>query len=145
MTREVVVSALDGCQLLRFPLEHGIPVVVGRGQMRHGIDLTAGVDNIRRLGRISREHAVLKLDEHAILHATDLASANGSSLVTVGADGTETIVRLKPDQESRVSNGRLLELAGVVRLRLSGRKIVADTRLPEGRSAAPPATEIYVQ
>jgi hypothetical protein len=131
---EVVVSTVDGGEeLTRFPLEHDVPVVVGRGRRDQGISL----DNLpgvpEHIGRLSRQHALLELDERRRLHVVDLGSTNGTA---VRAAAGAPAVKLDVDERASVGVGGRVELAGVLRLELSGKRFLSA--LPE---QPPPSTD----
>jgi hypothetical protein len=120
---EVVVLTIDGDEeLTRFPLEHDVPVVVGRGRRDQGISL----DNLpgvpANIGRLSRQHALLELDERRRLHVVDLGSTNGTG---VRAAPGAPLTRLAADERAAVAVGGRVELAGVLRLELSGKRFLA--------------------
>jgi hypothetical protein len=140
-TKQIVVSSMaDGAELLRFPLEHGAPLVVGRGRLDHGISLDAVPGAPPRIGRLSRQHALLSLDERGALEVVDLGSTNGTTVHRRGA--TAEPARLPPHVPVRVNGTDHVGLAGVVRFELSGQRFLADTRPPAVASDDERGTEI---
>jgi hypothetical protein len=133
LCREVVVRTLDGqTELARWPLEHGVPVVIGRGREDQGISLDAVSRAPEQVGRISRQHALLQLDEQGRLHVVDLGSSNGT-VVRRGPDAPA--LRLESDRGETVGKGGWVEVAGVLRLELSGQ------RFPMALEAPPPSSD----
>lgn len=136
-TRQIIVTAVgDPTELLRFPLEEGTPLVVGRGRLDNGISLDALPRPPERVGRLSRQHVVLRLGGDGVLEVVDLGSRNGTTVhrkgsADAGVDGRP----LTADAPVRLGDHDHVQLARVIRLELSGRRFVADTRRPEGATA----------
>lgn len=121
--REVLVFAIDGATpLTRFPVEHGVSVVVGRGRRDQGISLDAIPGAPKGVGRLSRQHALLRLDERGQLRVVDLGSTNGTVVRT--SNGAPS-ARLARDKPAVVGLGGGVELAGVLRLELSGKRFLS--------------------
>lgn len=121
-------------QILRFPLEPGCPVIVGRGTDQ-GISLQVhDLPPEADVTRVSRRHVMLQAGEAANgdrrLAATDLNSTNGT-LVERWA-GTRFLPPKPADAGSRVILGDRdrLVLGGTVTLRLSGRRYDAGAATP---------------
>jgi hypothetical protein len=130
---EVVVHPIDSDdELTRFPLDHEAPLVVGRGRRDQGISLDTVPGVPAAIGRLSRQHALLRLDADRRLHVVDLGSTNGT-VVRRSPGGRAS--RL-PDGESQVvpPHGRV-ELAGVLRLELSGKRF-SSTLPPAPRASS---------
>jgi len=84
--RQVVVTAVGSeTALLRFPLEKGLPVVLGRGRPEDGIGLEAVPGMPPEVSKISSVHLLLKLESRDVLTVTDLGSTNGSTVHRGGA------------------------------------------------------------
>jgi hypothetical protein len=137
-TRQVVVSdERTGAESLRFPLEVGVPLTLGRGELATGVNL-AGADGVdpAAAARLSRAHLALALALDAApgqlrCLATDLGSTNGTTLLRRAPGGFHEPVPLVPDETVAVDFHDRLVLAGVMRIEISGQRYVADTRLPD--------------
>lgn len=119
-----------GEELLRFPLEEGPPVVVGRGQPGHGIDLrVVGSRHEALTSRVSRQHALLHLErdarELARVIAVDLGSRNGSSVRRSRHGRLMDAQPVVAGKALRIRPGDQLVLASAVRLELSGQRFIA--------------------
>ena len=141
VTRQVVVcTAGERAELLRFPLECGTPVMLGR-ESAHGVSL-GGIDGApARIRRLSRQHVLLSLDETARLTVVDLGSTNGSTLHRANAAAA---TRIAPGRPVRVGGTDHVQLAGVVELYLSGQRFVvgAADELPGEQAGDDAGTEI---
>lgn len=140
--------------VLRFPLAQGDAVVLGRGELAHGINLgapeLAGPDARRRM---SRRHAVLVLEdagENVRWTATDLGSANGSVVEYAGTGTSASTLacnsrELVPGHAVVLGERDSLVLGGPrgLRIRLSGRRYFAEeSALPRLGSQGSSATTV---
>lgn len=140
-TKQLVLCDMAGAELLRFPIEAGVDVVIGRGRAIYGV----GVDSLpappERHGRISRQHLLLRLRPDGSVMAVDLGSANGTRIHRAGAPAGDG-VRLEPHTAVTLGGHDLLSLARSVSVYVSGQRFpVGDGRTWSGRSE-PPRTEI---
>ncbi|MER7753704.1 FHA domain-containing protein [Kitasatospora sp. NPDC097643] len=142
VTRSFVVSdataadlpgGLSAGEYLRFPVSVGDAVQLGRGTLRHGINL--GAEELNPpvgVKRVSRVHLLLSMEEQPgsggpQAYAVDLGSGNGT--VVVRSSGATR--RIEPGE--RVAFGEMdrLVLGDAVTLRLSGQRYFsAEQALP---------------
>jgi hypothetical protein len=136
-----VVVAVRGEQpepeIMRFPLETDVPVIVGRGRGIKGIDLTMDPLSDRRpetyrdaVLRVSRLHLLLRLEEVSTVNwrlaAIDLASTNGTEVERWAGSGFLPSREVGSEKETLLSARDRLVLGGAVQLRLSGRRYNAE-------------------
>jgi hypothetical protein len=141
---EIVVAVRgDGpeAEIMRFPLETDVPVIVGRGQGIKGIDLTMNplAENRAEAYRdavlkVSRLHLLLRLEEVSAVNwrlaAIDLASTNGTEVERWAGTGFLPSRPVTSDKETFLSARDRLVLGGAVQLRLSGRRYNAELAGP---------------
>ncbi|MDY7083806.1 MAG: FHA domain-containing protein [Actinomycetota bacterium] len=140
-TKQLVLCDMTDAELLRFPLEAGVDVVIGRGRAIHGIGVDALPSPPERHGRVSRQHLLVRLRPNGSVTASDLGSLNGTRIHRAGAPANGG-VRLEPHTAVTVGGHDLLTLGGSVRVYVSGQRYPAgDDRTWPGRSE-PPRTEI---
>jgi hypothetical protein len=147
-----VVVAVRGeqpeAEIMRFPLETDVPVIVGRGRGIKGIDLTMDPLSDRRAEtyreavlRVSRLHLLLRLEEVSTVNwrlaAIDLDSTNGTEVERWAGAGFLPSREVSSDKETFLSARDRLVLGGAVQLRLSGRRYNAELGVPP--LAPPPA------
>lgn len=150
--RQVVVTAVGSeAELLRFPLEMDLPVVLGRGRPEDGIGLEAVPGLSPALSKkISSVHLLLKLESRDLLTVTDLGSTNGSIVYRGGAAAGSGVY--EPGQRAgrslvayapeRITSSDCVRLAGVVQVELSGQRYTTETVLPDYGSDDVGGTEI---
>jgi len=140
----VVAERATGAELMRFPLEADVPVIVGRGSTIKGVDLSMAVlpsqpanshrapssahhDAVRR---VSRMHLLLRYEEvtppNWRLAVIDLESTNGTEVERWSGQGFLPSRPVPTDREMFLSGKDRLVLGGTVQLRLSGRRFVTD-------------------
>jgi hypothetical protein len=134
---------------MRFPLEVGVPVTVGRGMHLKGVNLEVYGGQFRQnVGQVSRRHLLLRVEEPRPdvrrLVATDLGSSNGTRVEqpVPGRTGRQEFGkprRVQPGKQAIVMAGERLVLGGAVIVRLSGKKYVTGVTgpHPEMTPAAP--------
>ncbi|GHJ42838.1 hypothetical protein Cs7R123_01800 [Catellatospora sp. TT07R-123] len=139
--RQLIVSAADDpdTEIIRFPLEAGTPVVLGRGRLECGVSLDGLPRSPARINRLSRQHVAVRLDEQGALSVVDMESANGTEVRNPGAADFR---RLNPGDWVNVADRGQVRLGGVVVLELSGQRFLADPRRPPEHDHEAPATEI---
>jgi hypothetical protein len=139
--RQLIVSAADDpdVEVIRFPLEAGTPVVLGRGRLECGVSLDGLERSPARIGRLSRQHAAVRLTEQGALSVVDLGSSNGTEVLNPGAAQWRP---LAPGEWIGVAERGRVRLAGVVTVEVSGQRFLADVRRPPERGGDAPATEI---
>lgn len=132
---EIVVEERSGAEIMRFPLEAGSPVIVGRGLTIKGVNLSAyGVTASAReaVEAVSRRHLTLQVEEPAPgrrrMVVTDLDSRNGTVVERPPGAGQPTVAR--PGQGLHVMAKDLIVLGDAVTLRLSGKQYMAIGRPP---------------
>lgn len=122
----VVSEQASGDELLRVPLEEGHPVALGRGGSSEGA--TPAIDVTVRLGPagdvISRRHVELLLTAARRVQVRD-RSTNGTERWAEGAGRGEPV-----GDGATLGPADRLVLAGLVEVRLSGQRFVADDVLP---------------
>lgn len=149
-----VVVAVRGeepeAEIMRFPLETDVPVIVGRGRGIKGIDLTMDPLSDRRAEtyrdavlRVSRLHLLLRLEEVSAVNwrlvAIDLDSTNGTEVERWAGAGFLPSREVGSDKETFLSARDRLVLGGAVQLRLSGRRYNAELGFPP--PAPPPVVD----
>lgn len=128
---EVVLRAVDsGVELLRFPVEHDSPLVVGRCPGALGVQILGPESP-----EISRKHIVIEVRDAGagpLLEVTALETTNGTEVVRPGVQPQ----KLLPDKRVRLHRGHQAILAGVVSVELSGRTFVVDPTRPDSRGSS---------
>jgi hypothetical protein len=142
----VVAERASQAEIMRFPLEADIPVIVGRGTIK-GIDLAAStpltgtlpgsavagvalpggpVANREVIQRVSRLHLLLRIEEvtevNWRLAVIDLDSTNGTEVERWAGTGFLPSRAVPADKETFLSARDRLILGGAVQLRLSGKR-----------------------
>ena len=138
---EIVVEERSGAEIMRFPLEAGSPVIVGRGLTIKGVNLNAyGLATSAReaVEAVSRRHLTLQVEEPApgrrrMLHHRAVPAVQVGHDHPPGA-GQPTIAR--PGQGLHVMAKDLIVLGDAVTLRLSGKQYMATGRPPAVPSPA---------
>ena len=153
----VVAERATQAELMRFPLEADVPVIVGRGSTIKGVDLSmaplpfqpgmsrqsasARRDAVRR---VSRMHLLLRYEEVAPpnwrLAVIDLESTNGTEVERWAGQGFLPSRPVPTDKELFLSGKDRLVLGGTVQLRLSGKRFLPDApgqSVPPGQVAPP--------
>ncbi|HUN31219.1 MAG TPA: hypothetical protein VMU95_04300 [Trebonia sp.] len=154
---EVVVAERSSqAEIMRFPLEADVPVIVGRGTVK-GIDLSptalstiAGLSHKvpdsfhEALGRVSRLHLLMRIeavgDINWRLAVIDLDSRNHTEVERWQGSGFLPSREVPADKETYLSAKDRLILAGTVQLRLSGKRYPHPATGPV-REALPGAGE----
>ena len=135
-------------EIMRFPLETDVPVIVGRGRGIKGIDLTMDPLSDRRAEayrdavlRVSRLHLLLRLEEVSTVNwrlvAIDLDSTNGTEVERWAGTGFLPSREVGSDKETFLSARDRLVLGGAVQLRLSGRRYNAELGVQPALAPAP--------
>jgi hypothetical protein len=154
----VVAERATQAELMRFPLEADVPVIVGRGSTIKGVDLSMAAlpspgmshqshsahhDAVRR---VSRMHLLLRYEEvtppNWRLAVIDLESTNGTEVERWAGHGFLPSRPVPTDREMFLSGKDRLVLGGTVQLRLSGRRFVTDAPgqpVPPGQVTPPAA------
>lgn len=141
LTKQLVLCDAAGAELLRFPIEVGVDVVIGRGRAIYGVSVDALPEPPERCGRISRQHLLLRLRPDGSVSAVDLGSVNGTRIRRAGASAGDG-ARLAPHAAVTLGGHDVLWLARSVSVYVSGQRYpVGDERTWVGRSE-PPRTEI---
>jgi hypothetical protein len=134
----VVAERASQAEIMRFPLEVDVPVIVGRGTLK-GIDLSATALTLYpglsqkvpqsfhdALGRISRLHLLMRIEAvgeaNWRLAVIDLDSRNHTEVERWQGAGYLPSREVPPDKETYLSAKDRLILAGTVQLRLSGKR-----------------------
>ncbi|MFH9983929.1 hypothetical protein ACH4ND_32915 [Streptomyces sp. NPDC017179] len=132
-SRQIVIARRDNeREIVRFPLEAGDCVEVGRGALTHGINLDGLGDHHREaVAAVSRHHLLLALDDRLVLSARDVGSSHGTELRRWGGRGLGEPRRLAAGEEVRLNRPDQLVLAGAVVLRVSGRRYSPDVVYPD--------------
>jgi hypothetical protein len=136
---EVVVAERSSqAEIMRFPLEADVPVIVGRGTV-NGIDLSptalsmiAGLSHKvpesfhEAVGRVSRLHLLMRIEAVADINwrlaVIDLDSRNHTEVERWQGSGFLPSREVPSDRETYLSAKDRLILAGTVQLRLSGKR-----------------------
>ncbi|MFG2693186.1 FHA domain-containing protein [Kitasatospora sp. NPDC048407] len=131
----VLSDAAGGAEFLRFPISVGSAVQLGRGDLSHGINLTASeLRPPREVRRVSRRHLMLSLEETPNgprAFAVDLGSGNGTVLHRSSGR------RLEPGERVPFAESDRLVLGAAVAVRLSGRlHLSAEEQAPPGLDGA---------
>jgi hypothetical protein len=136
----VVEDYAAGEEIMRFPLEVGVPVTVGRGMHLKGVNLEVYGGQFRQnVGKVSRRHLLLRVEEPRPdvrrLVATDLGSSNGTRVEqpVPGGTGSQEFGkprRVQPGKQAIVMAGERLVLGGAIIMRLSGKKYVTGATGP---------------
>jgi hypothetical protein len=165
----VVAERASQAEIMRFPLEADIPVIVGRGTIK-GIDLSASPHSgdpvpggappggsappggavpgnpgpsLEVIKRVSRLHLLLRIEEvtevNWRLAVIDLDSTNGTEVERWAGTGFLQSRPVPADKETFLSARDRLVLGGAVQLRLSGKRYVIR---PNGSTPAPPADTV---
>jgi hypothetical protein len=155
----VVADRATQAELMRFPLEADVPVIVGRGSTIKGVDLSMDALPFQRgmsrpspspahhdvVLRVSRMHLLLRYEEVAPpnwrLAVIDLESTNGTEVERWAGHGYLPSRAVPSDKETFLSGKDRLVLGGTVQLRLSGRRYVPDApgQLAQHGQAVPPS------
>lgn len=125
----VVEDSASGQEIMRFPLELGSPVIVGRGMSLKGVNLQVYGDPAFRsaVERVSRRHLMLRAEEPRAgtqrrLVATDLGSSNGTRVRRAAGTGLSKAKAIPANTETLVMEGDQLVLGDAITVRLSGKK-----------------------
>ncbi|MGV9814139.1 FHA domain-containing protein [Streptomyces cellulosae] len=131
-SRQIVIERRDdGAEIVRFPLEAGDCVEIGRGALSHGINLDGLGDQHRHaVARVSRHHLLLELDDHLVLSARDVGSSHGTELHRWSVQALGEPRRLAVGEEVRLNAPDQLVLARAVVVRMSGRRYSPDAVYP---------------
>ncbi|MET7848698.1 hypothetical protein ABZT48_10800 [Streptomyces avermitilis] len=132
-SRQIVIARRDdGTELVRFPLEAGACVEIGRGALTHGINLDGLGDQHRAaVAAVSRHHLLLALDDRLVLSARDVGSSHGTELCRWGGQALGPARRLAAGEEVRLNGPDQLVLAKAVVVRTSGRRYSPDVVYPD--------------
>jgi hypothetical protein len=145
--REVVVSVRETQrEIMRFPLETDVPVIVGRGQSIKGIDLTMDPLSGKRaeayqdvVRKVSRRHLLVRIEDVSAVNwrlaAIDLDSTNGTEVERWAGTGFLPSRPVPSDRETFLHPRDRLVLGDAVELRMSGRRYMTKP------SGSPPAGE----
>ncbi|HTU74041.1 MAG TPA: hypothetical protein VMG38_11040 [Trebonia sp.] len=134
----VVAERASQAEIMRFPLEADVPVIVGRGTVK-GIDLSPTALSLLpglshqvpesfhdAVGRVSRLHLLMRIeavgDINWRLAVIDLDSRNHTEVERWQGSGFLPSRDVPPDKETYLSAKDRLILAGTVQLRLSGKR-----------------------
>jgi hypothetical protein len=135
----VVAERATQAEILRFPLEADVPVIVGRGTIK-GIDLSMAVvpppgrsrgpsslaSASQAVARVSRLHLLLRIEEVSAVNwrlaVIDLDSTNGTEVERWAGAGFLPSREVPADKETFLSARDRLVLGGAVQLRLSGKR-----------------------
>jgi hypothetical protein len=124
----VVEDRASGNEITRFPLEEGIPLLVGRGAGLKGIDLGARQTPFRAaVLHVSRRHLLLRIDlvnTSRRIVAVDLGSRNGTTVERWEQKAFLPPKPIVPDKDVYLGSKDRLVLGDTVNLRLSGRHYV---------------------
>ncbi|MEU2711910.1 FHA domain-containing protein [Streptomyces sp. NPDC007205] len=140
--RQIVVARRDdGTEIVRFPLEAGDCVEIGRGALSHGINLDGLGDQHRQaVAAVSRHHLLLELDDRLVLSARDVGSSHGTEVQRWTGQALGDPRRLAAGEEVRLNSPDRLVLAGAVVVRMSGRRHSPDVEYPESGDAGGAST-----
>jgi hypothetical protein len=149
--REVVVSDVSTDEvLLRFPLEEGCPVHIGREPRLKGVDLGSYVNAATdAVIRVSRRHALLAWERQGgsdHVTVTDLGSANGTAVARWTGDRLAPAKAVHSGEPVAIGFTDRIILGGTIEIRLSGKKYLTDIPdNPAGQrrdDGTPPATTV---
>jgi hypothetical protein len=126
---------------MRFPLEAGIPLIIGRGAGLKGVDLSARQTPFRdAVMHVSRRHLLLRI-EHVNtsrrIVAVDLGSRNGTEVERWEQKAFLTAKVIAPDKDIYLGSKDRLVLGDAVNLRLSGKHY-----MPAGGTTEPTSLEV---
>lgn len=146
---EIVVEQRSGAEIMRFPLEAGSPVIVGRGKTLKGVNLQVyglSASAAEAVELVSRRHLMLQVEEPAPgkrrMAVTDLGSTNGTIIEHPPRVGKPAAAR--PGKEIYVMEKGLVVLGDEVTLRFSGKEYVAvGNQRPHGDALVPPEITAY--
>ena len=132
--REVVVAEYETqVEIIRFPLEAHVPVIVGRGTIK-GIDLTMNGTDRPAVRQVSRLHLLMRIEEVSDVNwrlaVIDLNSTNGTIVERWAGTSFLPSRPVPSDRETVLSARDRLVLGGTVLLRLSGKRFVKDAIIP---------------
>jgi hypothetical protein len=146
---EVVVAVREPSQpeIMRFPLETDVPVIVGRGHGIKGVDLTMDPLSDKRAEvyrdavlRVSRLHLLVRIEEVSAVNwrlaAIDLDSTNGTEVERWNGTGFLPSRPVTSEKETFLSARDRLVLGGAIQLRLSGRRYLVEPGAPPPLAAA---------
>lgn len=128
---EIVVSQRSGEEILRFPVEAGSPVIVGRGLTLKGVNLQVdGLDlspaAVSAIEKVSRRHLTITVQEplpgRRRMVVTDLGSSNGTVVERPPGEGRPR--RLREGEPTVVLEKDRVILGEEVLLRFSGKQYV---------------------
>jgi hypothetical protein len=134
---EIVVEERSGAEIMRFPVEAGSAVVIGRGLSLKGVNLQVDVLSLSRdaraaIERVSRRHLTLTVQEPAPdrrrMIVTDLGSRNGTTVEHPPGGGKPTAVT--PGESAYAMERERIVLGDAVTLRFSGKKYLATGSQP---------------
>jgi hypothetical protein len=127
---EIVVAERSGAEIIRFPMETGTPVLVGRGRTIKGVNLRPhGLTEsaAEAVESVSRRHLALLVEEpprgKRRVVVTDLGSKNGT--VVERPPGTDKPAAAEAGKKMHVTENDLIVLGDAVTLRLSGKQYAA--------------------
>ncbi|WP_131739803.1 FHA domain-containing protein [Actinomadura roseirufa] len=131
----VVEDRASGGEILRFPLEVGCPVVVGRGSRLKGVNLgVEGTAHPEAVRQVSRRHLLLRMDVDGTnrrLAVTDLGARNGTRVERWDGTALGPPKAVAADRELFLGFKDRLLLGDAVTLRLSGRHYVTHSGMTE--------------
>jgi hypothetical protein len=143
----VVAERATQAEIMRFPLETDVPVIVGRGTIK-GIDLSIAVlpspgrspaptsltSARQAVARVSRLHLLLRIEEVSAVNwrlaVIDLDSTNGTEVERWAGAGFLPSREVPADKETFLSARDRVVLGGAVQLRLSGKRYMMDRGAP---------------
>jgi FHA domain len=137
----VAADRASGGEIMRFPLEAGIPLIIGRGAGLKGVDLSARQTPFRdAVMHVSRRHLLLRI-EHVNtsrrIVAVDLGSRNGTQVERWEQKAFLTAKVIAPDKDIYLGSKDRLVLGDAVNLRLSGKHY-----MPAGGTTEPTSLEV---
>ncbi|MDV8065579.1 FHA domain-containing protein [Rhodococcus sp. IEGM 1366] len=136
----IAFSADSDVELFRFPVEFGLPIVLGRGPLRNGISIDALIPNTPEVSRISRQHLVVNLSASDSLEVTDLDSSNGTRICQ--RPGGDAVV-LTPNTPTILDQLATVDIGGAIRIEISGQRFIPDTASkPAGSTQEFPMTPV---
>ncbi|MFD0887928.1 hypothetical protein ACFQ08_25590 [Streptosporangium algeriense] len=133
--RDVVVELRNTrTEVLRFPVEWNIPLLLGRGEFAKGVDLAqVAVEFHAAVRKISRRHLSMRLEfagSEPLLEVVELGSSRGTEIERGRGAGYESPRLIEPGRRVRMTLGDRLVLGGSVTLRLSGRRFRGSEPIP---------------
>jgi FHA domain len=137
----VAADRASGGEIMRFPLEAGIPLIIGRGAGLKGVDLSARQTPFRdAVMHVSRRHLLLRI-EHVNtsrrIVAVDLGSRNGTQIERWEQKEFLAAKAIAADKDVYLGSKDRLVLGDAVNLRLSGKHY-----MPAGGVAEPTSLEV---